>query len=299
MMLRQFLSRLSLLVVLLSACTPTVVATPTPATVASPTAAVPPSPTASQAPTASPTAAAVPSPSPVELTATPASTLPPDLPSEAILLLSPGLSSRVTSPVTVSGIADSTFENNLVVEIRDVEGNVIGLTPTTITAELGGRGPFETQVEFDPPAEEGPGRIVVYDASARDGHLVHLASVIVTLLPSGGAADIRPRAEHPETIVIEAPALLDVISGGVAHVSGFSGPTFEQNLQLDVLDENGVVVGSSFTTLETGVGEPGPFEGDVSYSVASEQPGSIQVYATSPMDGSIEHLASVEVILQP
>lgn len=223
----------------------------------------------------------------------------PNLPPEAILILSPGSGSQIAGPITVSGVANSTFENNLVVEVRDVNGNVIGLTPTTINADLGGRGPFEVAVEFTSPAQEAPGRIVVYDTSARDGHIIHLSSVVVTLLPSGAVSDVKPGREHPEDIIIYSPALLDVVSGGIAHISGFSASTFEQNLQLAVLDENGVVAGSSFTTIQTSMGEPGPFEGDVPYSVTSEQPGSVQVYATSPLDGSIEHLASVEVKLKP
>lgn len=302
-MLRQPLSLLSLFILLLLACNLPIglVATPTatPASPLSPTAIVEPSPLPTETAGATATPSSIPSPSPVEATATPASTLPPDLPPEAILILSPGPGSRVTGSVLVTGLADSTFENNLVIEVRDVNGNVVGMTPVIISAEPGGRGPFAAAVAFTSPGEVTPGRVAVYHASARDGHLIHLASVVVILLPSGSAQELKPGLDHPEDVVIHMPALLDVVSGGTVHVSGYAAPTFEQNLLLAVLDENGVEVGVGFTTIQTSMGEPGPFDADVPYSVTHEQPGSVQVYATSPLDGGIEHLASVEVILQP
>jgi hypothetical protein len=304
-MLRHYTPPLALLVLTALACTLSGGPTATPITLVSPTAGVATStlPTVPAVPTGLPTVSAVPSPSHVvptaSITPTPAATLPADLTPEAILITSPGQGSRLAGSVLVAGTADSTFENNLVVEVRDVEGTVLSVTPITIAAELGGRGPFAGEITFPAPAVEGPGRVVVYHASARDGHLIHLASVVVTLVPAGSAPSLVAGDEHLETIHIRTPSLLDVVSGGTLHISGFCGPTFEQTLQMVVLDENGAVVGSGFTTIQSDVGEPGTFEGDVSYSVPSEQPGSVQVFATSPMDGSTEHLASVEVILQP
>lgn len=219
-------------------------------------------------------------------------------PPDESILISIGNGSSIVSPVTISGASDPTFENNLFVQILDEGGSVIGTGNATIQADIGQRGPFAGTVEFTAPAAPAHGRIVVSSSSARDGHLIHLSSVEVQLLPSG-AADIKPAPEHPEGLAIFAPALSDVISGGTARVRGISGPAFEQMLSVNVLDANGAVVGSGTLTIQAEVGKPGKFAGEVSYTVTGEQPGSIQVFATSARDGGIIHLSSVEVTLRP
>lgn len=219
------------------------------------------------------------------------------MPDESILI-SIGNGSSIVSPLTISGVSDPTFENNLLVQILDEGGSVIGTGNALISADIGQRGPFAGTVEFTAPAAPAHGRIVVSSSSARDGHLIHLSSVEVQLLPSG-AADIKPAPEHPEAIAILGPALSDVISGGTARVRGISGPAFEQMLSVNVLDANGAVVGSGPLTIQAEVGKPGKFAGEVSYTVTGEQPGSIQVFATSARDGGIIHLSSVEVTLRP
>jgi hypothetical protein len=65
-----------------------------------------------------------------------------------------------------------------------VDGTVIGEGAATISADWGQRGRFEAEVAFSSPASDEPGRIIVFDASPRDGGLVHLSSVEVTLAGS-------------------------------------------------------------------------------------------------------------------
>jgi hypothetical protein len=102
---------------------------------------------------------------------------------EEIFIHQPGLTETVSGGVAhVAGISAPTFEQNLVVEIRDAEGNVIGSDSTTIQADIGQAGPYSADVAYTVSAE-GPGRIVVYHTSARDGGILHLASVEVMLAP--------------------------------------------------------------------------------------------------------------------
>ncbi len=229
----------------------------------------------------------------------PGGTPPFALPEESLLILAPGPQSQVTSPITVTGISDPVFENTLFVQVLDENGAEIGSGHAIIKADLGQRGPFEGTVEFTPPGTRQVGTLVVSDSSARDGHLIHVSSVPITLLPVGGAADILGASEHPEDIAIQLPAPQQVISGGVVNVSGFSIPYFEQTLSVAVLDADGATVGGGVTTIQADVGQPGRFETYISYSVSSEQPGTIQVVAASPRDGSIIHLSSVGVTLLP
>lgn len=239
---------------------------------------------------------------PTSFPPTPAPTLTPAVPNaplESILVLSPGPNSQIASPVTLSGISNSAFEQRLSIQILDEGGGVILSDGVTITAGLGERGPFEVTLEFTPPTQPQAGRIVVFDLSPRDGHIRHLASVPVTLLPSGASPDIKPAREHPEDIAILSPAPGETIGGGVARVSGLAAPFFEQTLSISVVDASGAVVGSGTAAIQAEAGQPGRFEGEVSYSVSEEQPGSIQVYVVSPRDGGMIHLSSVEVMLRP
>ena len=245
-------------------------------------------------------------------TATPAATMGPGAsqPAEAILILEPGNTSSVVSPVHVSGEADPTFEQNLVIQITTADGRVLATQPTTIQNGNGGRGAFEASVPFTVSVGTA-GRISVYSTSARDGGLTHLASVEVTLA-GGGDATIALAQPHPETHVILQPAAQASLNGGAIHVTGFSDYVFEGQLTLELCGEGGtgapdLVCGTADNVLATGtatlsapdVGQPGPFAGDLSYHISAAMPGRVVVFSRSARDGGLVHLSSVPVMLAP
>ncbi|GAB4580093.1 MAG: hypothetical protein Fur0022_28320 [Anaerolineales bacterium] len=217
---------------------------------------------------------------------------------DAILILEPGPGSRVTSPLHISGMADPTFEQNLVVRIVLDDGTEIALTPTTIQADLGLRGPFSIDIPLTITGER-QAFIQVYTTSARDGGITHLSSVGVTLTESG-PVEIRPVTDTSERINIYTPTLGGTVSGGVAHIEGFALASFEQHLLVEVVDENGNVIGSSPVTVAApDLGMPGPFTVDVPYTLSTAGPGRIVVRDPSAaFDGDV-HIASVEVQLEP
>jgi Immunoglobulin-like domain of bacterial spore germination len=228
---------------------------------------------------------------------------------EAILILTPGGNSTVSSPVRVSGEADPTFEQNLVVQIADLDGAILATQSTTIQ---GGstRGPFDIQVPFT-ILQAGPGRISVFSTSARDSGLIHLASVDVMLKPGGSVEPVAGQP-HDETLVILEPAPLATISGSSLHVSGFSDYVFEGQLALALCREGGSgapnnICGTTDNLLATGsalinapdVGQPGPFAGDLPYTVTTTLSARLVVYSRSARDGGIVHLSTVPVQLAP
>jgi len=229
---------------------------------------------------------------------------------EAVLILTPGNNSSVASPVRVSGDADPTFEQNLVIEITDASGAVIAKQSTTIQGIGAVRGPFDAQVPFN-VSTAGPGRISVYSTSPRDGGLVHLASEEVMLSTEAVAKPVAGQT-HTETHVILEPAPQASISGGHLHVSGFSDYVFESQLALVLCGEGGSgapdpVCGTADNVLATGtamlnapdVGQPGPFAGDLTYQVSTTVHARLAVYSRSARDGGIVHLSSVPVQLAP
>jgi len=287
----------------LAGCTFFATATPpaTPPTAPAPTVTpLPPTPLATVSPAVPTTPAPTEAPPPSEDPAGP----------EAILILEPGLSSRVASPVRVAGFAEPTFEQNLVIQVTDEAGAVLNTTPTTIQADVGAAGPYAQDVTFAVTSEQ-PGRISVYHASARDGGLVHLASVEVTLLPSG-AASVTPAASHSEIHAIDLPAHLAEVSGGVVHVEGFSEYVFEATLALALCGEGGsgapdLVCGTADNVIAAGIamiaspdiGLAGPFSGDLAYAIAAPAQARLVVYSTSARDGGLTHLSSRPISLQP
>ncbi|MHB1317624.1 MAG: Gmad2 immunoglobulin-like domain-containing protein, partial [Anaerolineae bacterium] len=217
---------------------------------------------------------------------------------EVILISQPDNGSRVTSPVRVEGLGGPTFEQNLGVRLLLDDGTVLAVAGVTIDADLAQRGDYALDLGFA-VSEERQGFIQVFDASARDGGILHLSSVAVTLLPSG-TPDVRVATPGPERIAILLPAPGETLSGGSVHVEGFALAGFEQTLVIEVWDADGTVVGGAPVMVQApDLGQSGPFTADISYAVASGGPGRILVRDISPAHGGDAHVASVEVRLAP
>lgn len=229
---------------------------------------------------------------------------------EAILILSPGATSVVTSSVTVEGQSRPTFEQNLTVAVYDEGGALLAKVSTTIQAGAGSPGPFSAQLNFNVDHQQA-GRISVFETSAKDDGIQHLSSVEITLSPTG-PANIVPATIGFESIQIQSPLPLAVISGGSVTITGYSDYYFESNLGLKLCGEGGGgahddlcgtvdnVLGSGTAIISApDVGQPGPFRGTLTWSVTQPVQGRIVVFAASPRDGGWLHVASIPVLIQP
>ena len=87
----------------------------------------------------------------------------------------------VTSPITVTGVGQVAQHNQLGLRVRDAAGTEVGTGLAGVSSALGARGPFTGSVSYTLPGGGGPGRVEVYDTSPRDGNVIHLSSVDVTL----------------------------------------------------------------------------------------------------------------------
>lgn len=253
---------------------------------ATPTAAPPP-PTLTTSPTSLPS-----SPPPASPTAAPAGE------AEAILILEPGPGSRLISPLVVSGVADPTFEQTLGVRLILDDGTELAAGPAMIDAELGSRGPFAGELAFSITSERNA-LVQVYDSSARDGGLTHLASVGVTLAP-GGPQELLTREPQPESIQISQPEAGATVSGGAVLVEGLGLASFEGTLVVELYDAEGTLIASEpLIVAAPDIGQPGPFSLTLSYSVSSAGPGRVVVVDPLPAFNGIGHISSVEVNLEP
>jgi len=224
--------------------------------------------------------------------------VPAEGPAEAILILEPGPGSRLTSPLRVAGMADSTFEQHLLLRLVLDDGSLIASGPVIIQSELGTRGPFEGELAFSVAGERNA-LLQVSSQSARDGGITHLASVGVTLA-SSGPVQVQSAAPHFESLQITAPEPGDTVSGGIVHVEGIGRASFEGNLVIEVYDEQGNLIGSMPVLVDApDMGLPGPFSADVPYSLAVAGFGRITVVDPLPAFDGLGHIASVEVRLLP
>lgn len=98
-----------------------------------------------------------------------------------VLVQSPVVGARVTSPLAISGTAN-VFEATVSIRLVDAEGREIVRTFTTATCGTGCRGEYSESVRFDVPAEQ-VGAIEVFEASAIDGSPNALVRIPVVLVP--------------------------------------------------------------------------------------------------------------------
>jgi hypothetical protein len=222
----------------------------------------------------------------------------PPPPEEAILILEPGPGSRVTSPVHIVGVSDPAFEQTLGVSIIRDDGQVMAYGPVHIEADAGQRGPFSVDVDFEIDGER-QAFIQIFDSSPRDGGIVHLSSVGVTLA-SAGEAEIRKVDPHPERIDIYLPLPNQMIDTGFVHVEGFALASFEQTLLVELQDADGNVIAHQSVIVQApDLGQPGRFLADLVYDIQSETPARLAVRDISPAFGGDIHVASVEITLAP
>jgi hypothetical protein len=229
---------------------------------------------------------------------------------EAILILVPGPNSTILSPVTISGMADPSFEQSLVAKVTGENGLSIANKATTIQAEAGKRGKFQVEISFK-IAKDQSGRVAAWTISAKDGGLIHFTSQDV-LLKMNGTASIKGETDQYETLLITKPAPAAAVSGGKLVVQGWSAPVFENTINVVLCGEGGtgkkdIFCGTADNVLARATviinapdaGQPGPFSITLNYKVSRTVNGRVAVYFTSPRDGGLLHLSSVPVQLKP
>jgi hypothetical protein len=92
----------------------------------------------------------------------------------------PGIDDVIKGSVTVAGVA-RTFENTVMIRIKDADGNILAeTTATTDAPEVGQFGDFEQAVAFSAPQNyDQPGVIEVFEQSMKDGDEQNKVSIPV------------------------------------------------------------------------------------------------------------------------
>ena len=97
----------------------------------------------------------------------------------AIVVDSPRVGSTVTNPVSITGTAN-VFEATVSFQILDENGTMLTDGATTATCGTGCRGAYTISAEYHVDHTQ-PGTVVVFESSAKDGSMVNVVKIPVTL----------------------------------------------------------------------------------------------------------------------
>jgi hypothetical protein len=95
-----------------------------------------------------------------------------------------------------------------------------------------------------------------------------------------------------EAIWIESPLSGEHV-GDEFLLQGIADPTFEQNMGIRLVGENGDELFRGNTTIQVEAGTRGGFSATIDIADAPTQPAILQVFSSNPKDGSLMHLSSV------
>ncbi len=99
----------------------------------------------------------------------------------AILVETPAVGDTITAPVRLTGSAN-TFEAAFVIDILDANGKLLQEQHAQATSGTGTRGTFDVSVPFKVDQKQ-PGKVVVFELSAKDGSKTNIVEIPVTLSP--------------------------------------------------------------------------------------------------------------------
>ncbi len=186
--------------------------------------------------------------------------------------------------VSVSGQAEAVFEDKVIVQIEDDDGNVLGqaivqLTPST----SGSDGTFSVDVAFENPARAGEGRISLYAEDPTDGSLMLLTWANIRY--AGSPSELEG--------TILTPSEGEVIKNSVKVRGVVAGlPNSEVLVQVEDL------TGSYWGRTKTPTNNAGEFSKTIKFrNPATARPGLVAIYEINPIDNSLKLLAAQEVRL--
>jgi len=235
-------------------------------------------------------------------TNTPTPTITPTpLPPFAVLRIDrPGRMSKLISPFrTELGVTpgddgtvhidligeDGRFISRQVLSYGSYQGKSIGIAP-------------EIEFQIDAVAETARLVITIYD---KFGRIRHLTSTDIILL-SIGDNEINPTSGQREAYLVRSPKKGDIITGGYVSLTGLARPVNDSALILELIDENGKVVGSQQVVVPAPSGDLShtPYTAVIPYEVTDVTPVRLTMRqeSTSRIPGTVE-LATLELVLAP
>lgn len=245
-------------------------------------------------PTESPTPTSTP-------TSTPTITLTPTPPFSYLRVSRPGVFSRVLSPFRMEANVVPGEDGFIRVELVGEDGRLIVRDLLNNAGAIGQRFWFSHWVDFDITAAAETTRLIL---SVQDvqGRKIAISSVDLILLYLG-EDEINPPFSLLEPYVVWYPARGAVIKDAVVQVGGLAQPVNSNPLIVELIDEEGKVIGSAQTQLiEPAGGEHthARFEIGLPYSVdqTTQVRLSLRQESAGRLPGTVA-LSSLPITLEP
>lgn len=116
----------------------------------------------------------------------------------------------------------------------------------------------------------------------------------VPIMPDDHPVTIVPRDQ--EAIVIEEPASGSYVTSPIV-VRGVSDPAQHQEIVARLVYEDGTIAFEQPVQIEAPLGQRGPYEAVIPFSISGERQAFVQMLMRSARDGRITHLSSVGLTL--
>ncbi len=244
-------------------------------------------------------------PSPVPSTPTEAPTQVVVTAPESIDIQYPFPGAMVASPVTITGQADPTFEQNLIVQFAN-ENGIISSQPVTINADSGSRGDFSTVLDYS-VSDDLPIMLQVFWRSPKDGSLMHLNGFIVE--DGSQSAPQKPLEQKVEKLFL-SEVRIGLNNGRLElQADGSAEGLFENTLQYSLCgggsgngpedficgSNDNIMLSGSIITDAPDMGKPGNFSIRHMLPNGQWQSAILVIYSSSAANGLVEHAASAIV----
>ena len=248
-------------------------------------------------------------PSPLPVTATPeaspnaprataTSTAPPPLPDADIQIFRLGELSKVVSPISARVYFQRGYVGPATAELHGEDGRLLARQMKELVANPQAWADITFKIPFEIGAAAEAGRLVIRSNDAF-GRPAAVNSVSLVLL-SRGTNDFNASDALQKKIIIQQPAENSLVQGGKLLVAGMARTASSQMLRVQILAEDGRIVGSRLAALaEHKAGEYAQFAVEVPYTVADLTPVRLIVFEDGGQISEFLHLASVLLQLSP
>jgi hypothetical protein len=242
----------------------------------------------------------LPTPAPLPLPLVPSATpqLSPALSSSVIQILTPGPMSRVLSPIAIHAYVIPGYGNKVRVELYGEDGQLVYRKILSVYTDVFKWAYLSLDISFSTRAAAELGRLQISTEDAA-GNIIALGATHL-LLMKDGYEEITPSGITSERCVFNTPAESATIVGGILAVSGTYYPFNTQPLILELVGEDGSILGSQWMEVPANSASPSfNFNADMTYSVSALTPAYLVARQFDQRINGLMYLFSQPVILLP
>jgi hypothetical protein len=233
---------------------------------------------------------------PLEPSATPQ--LSPALSSAAIQILTPGPMSRVLSPISLHAYVIPGYGSKVRVELYGEDGRLIYRKILSVYTDVFKWAYLSLDISFSTRAAAELARLQISTEDA-GGNVIALGATHLLLIQDG-YEEITPSGIMNERCVFYTPTGSATIVGGILAVSGTYFPFNTQPLILELVGEDGSILGSQWVEVPANSASISfNFNAGITYSVSAQTPAYLVARQFDERINGLMYLYSQPVILLP